>query len=183
MIKHIVGFVIFTFIIGTSALVAALFSPVQQKFKSVTVSSGDHYTYKRRKRCRRKKRPKPRPHFKRSYRRELRSAGIIQAIYDVRNNTLTTSHDVKKMSYRRKGATHFHFYVKDGAGTRHVATERVVSNLQAPKIVGVFDGLKGLDTYENLYVISEYKSYRSNWSAAPRFDDTLAVPVLIKNRY
>lgn len=57
MIKHIVGIVLFTFIVGTSAAIACLFGVVTERTNSVS----EHKSYrvykdkKRKKRCRKKR--------------------------------------------------------------------------------------------------------------------------------
>ena len=175
MIKHIAGFIIFTFVIGTSALIAALLNPVQQTVRSVKVSRGyDHYSS--RKRCKKKrKRKRRKARFTR-----LRSMALTQAVYDSKNDIFETSLDVRGISPRRSGSIYFHFYVKDESGIEHLGSERVATRLRARNVVKTIDWLKYVESFDNVYVMAEFRNRRSS-GQVPVFDASKAVPVLTKH--
>ena len=182
MIKHIVGFIIFTFIIGTSALIAALFNPVQQNVRSVRVSR-DYPVYTSRKRCRKRKKRKRRPRTQREYRNLKVSTGITQAVFNPKKNELTTSHDFGNETRRFEREMVFHFYVKDGNNVRHVMSRPLPSHPVTKNSINWFDGLNGIVRDGNLYIMQTYGEVKGDWNNAPEFDEAKATPVLIRNNY
>ena len=131
MIKHIVGFIIFTFVIGTSALIAALFNPVQKTVGSVKISRGyDHYSS--RKRCKKKRRPKrPRVYINGA------DASLTQAVFYPGNGMLLTSRAVDRSESMTRKTVALHFYFLEESGARHVMSRPT----PIPNKTGVFDRL------------------------------------------
>ncbi len=176
MTKHIAGIMLFTFIVGTSAVIAGLFYETPREFKSFSVRE-DHRSYKRKKR---KKRCRPhRGHY--SEQRGLVSVGIAKAVFDATSGLLTASHTVEPSSYEKhRGTLVYHFYVKDEYGTRHVKSERVWGSLESSNLVSPSEWLQNRHSTENLYVASEYRRVNGTWRVAPKFEDSNAIKVLIK---
>jgi len=180
MIKHIVGFIIFTFVIGTSALIAALFNPVQQNVSSVRVSN-DYTVYKSRKRCRKKKKRKPKRPRILLNQFEYWDA---QAVYDAKSNLLTTANvgDNPEFETDSDRFLVYHIYAKNQAGARHLTSVQVNSGFASSSKITWVDSSRQLAGNENLYLIPQFKNRRYSSDEAPTFNEHLAIPVLIKNR-
>jgi hypothetical protein len=178
MTKHIAGLILFTFIVGTSAVVAGLFYEAPSKTRSFSIRK-DYRSYKRKRRKRRcRKHRKPR-----IVERGLAGAELKQALFDQSTGLLTASHGSgTALNDGRRGTLVYHFYVKDEFGTRHIRSERVWGAFEGSKVISDFEWLSNRNSNENLYVASEYKDFRSFWKIAPKFDESNAVPVLIKGK-
>lgn len=176
MTKHIAGFILFSLIVGTSAVVASLIGDAPDKMRSFTIR--DDYAFykrkKRRRRCRRRRKP-------REYRAKIVSHEITGAVFNRDTGLLTTSHTLRKLPYGEKRAKLvYHFYVSDEFETRHLRSQEVWGiALDSPTIVKNFEWLNRIDSKENVYVIAEYRGFRDSKSV-PEFDEVKAVRVLIR---
>ena len=178
MTKHIVGLVLFTFIIGTSAVIAGLFGDTPKNMNSFVIGDS-HKVYKRKKRRKRRcRKRRERPHF---FQKRLISTGITQAVFDANTGLLTTSHAVKAANRgAKRGYLVYHFYVKNEFGTKHVRSERVLRAFKSSNMMSGFRWLNNQRSKDNLYIISEYKRFRHGWREPLEFDESRAIPILIK---
>lgn len=176
MTKHIAGIMLFTFIVGSSAVIAGLFYEAPLELRSFS-STDEYVSHKRKKRKRR-----CRSHKKRhATERGLVSVGIAEAVFDKNSGLLTASHTVEPSSLNeRRGSLVYHFYVKDELGARHVKSERVWVPLESSNMVSAFEWLQNRHSTDNLFVASEYRDVRSFSRIAPKFEDSNATPVVIR---
>ncbi|MEZ5347023.1 MAG: hypothetical protein R2681_15855 [Pyrinomonadaceae bacterium] len=172
MTKHIAGILLFSFIVGISAVVAGLFYVAPQKTNYFSSYSDGEYCKRKKKRRHRHRKPrKPR----------LENVGpanfmVTDAVFDKNTGYLTTYHYVKDVqSLPERKAFVYHFFVKDEAGTQYLRSERVWTGLGSPRLVSSFDWLSELDKSQNVYVMSGFSM------SEPEFNSSLAVPVLIKD--
>jgi len=175
MTKHIVGLIIFTLIVGTSAIIAGIFGYMTTPGAD-SVSVSDNLLYRiesRRHRCGRKRRKprKPRP-------REI-SATVTQATFDEASRTLTTAIDFSD-SDLFDGDLELHFFVKDAYGTQYLKKETISVSDAKSVYENTFGWLNRLESRENLYVIAQVKSSDDRSDYQPSFDSGKATPVLIK---
>ena len=173
MTKHIVGIILFTFIVGTSAVVAGLFDVVTSKAKSVVVKE-NYRVYKkkkRKKRCRRKRR---KPH------RVNVEANVAQAVYDKKLNQLTTSL-VFSRNLKRSVEVDLHFFVKDEFGTQYLKKETLYASNSNNTYENSFTWFNRLESKENLYVMAKVRNSREKWDYQPGFIPSKATPVLLKS--
>ncbi len=173
MTKHIAGIILFTFIVGTSAVIAGLLYSPEHKSRAFVFYNDDYS------RCRKKKKRRRKPRRMRFVRHD-QNVAINQAVFDTTTNLFAVSH-ADQNDLRRGRILVYHFYVKDENGTRHVRSERVSNRAYAPNVVNDFIWLANRTSRENLYVAAEIKGKRSVWNIAPKFENSGAVPVLIKN--
>ncbi|MEZ5425217.1 MAG: hypothetical protein R2747_03025 [Pyrinomonadaceae bacterium] len=185
MTKHIVGIIIFSFIVGTSAVIGSLFYTVPGP-DSVSVTETDNYVYKKKKkrRCRRKKR---RP------RQELNGEATIkiqQAVF----NQATRKLDTRILLEREDDSTEavdvaLHFFVSDKYSTRHLATEFISVSPQlfgatekGQRFSNSFSWLTDLQTRENLYVMPEVVGDRNSYlKNPPTFNPFEATAILLNS--
>lgn len=122
--------------------------------------------------------------------RELAKVKVNQAVLNPKTNQLNTSLTVERFnsSTGHLGVT-YHFFVKEGAATQYLSSETVViepnfneENKANHEIISSYNWLDNFDTKNNLYVIAE-SSYNgfSRRSSIPRFDESIAAPVLLMN--
>jgi hypothetical protein len=168
MTKHIVGLIIFTLIVGTSAVIAGIFSYITTKpnVDTVTVYE-DSGVYKRKKRCRKKRKPRP---------REI-SATVLQATFDAAGKKLTTEIFVSETDV--ESDLELHFFVKDAYGTQYLKKETITVSSEENLYENSFGWLNRLESKENLYIVAKVKRAYSRWDYQPRFDAEKATPVLI----
>ena len=186
MRKHIVGFIIFNFIVGTSLIVAAFFYQ-KPKFESVVITPVTSETYTRS--CWK---------GKSRFINNTTSAKVTQAIFDSKTQELKTELFVQADDEKSLKTTEvaLHFFVKDGNSTRYLATENLTNrngvmkdsfdmsdykNMKATFLVNSsYEWLDDLESRENLYVVPEiiqnaplYDDY------TPEFDELNATPVTL----
>ncbi len=182
MKKHIIGFAIFSLIVGTTAFIYAMFNVVRVE----EVPAPTYYqTYSPTKSCWKMKRE-----LRES---KLDSPKISQAVFNLKTKQLDWKLDTPEIA----APIRLHFFVKDENGTRYIASEQILSSGLRSGQVGMdkraidMEGREGevkftssylsldnLDSYENLYVIAErVPQTRVNYQ--PKFDAVKATAVLV----
>ncbi|MGI8543443.1 MAG: hypothetical protein ACR2MD_08175 [Aridibacter sp.] len=167
MTKHLAGIILFTFIIGSSAIIAGLFYQAPEA-KIITVR--ENFTVykkkKRKSRCR-----KRRPHT------EKASVNLSAAIFDSSANRLTAIIDFEdnRNSY---GEVDLNFFVNDKYGIRFLKTERIYVSSPVHRYTKILDWLGRLDSRENLYVIPQIHNEENDKWSSPVFNSYEAIPVL-----
>ncbi len=189
MNKHVVGFILFNLIVGTSIIIAAFFYQIP-KFESVVVTPVTSETYTRS--CWK---------GNKRYANKMTSVKITQAVFDSKTEELKlelfVQSDVKsfkniKVSFKNIKVA-LHFFVKDGDSTRYLATEKLTDekmdkvNIDLSEgakitflITSSYDWLGNLNSRENLYVIPELTSNANTYGDyTPVFDEANATPVTL----
>ncbi len=196
MKKHIIGVIIFSFIVGTSAFVAAFFYQTLKSEQPQEVDSSNVYVTS-----------EPYTHScwkgNRNYETKSVSPKVTQAILDRQARTLETELFIQideKSSKNIKPV--LHFFVKDGNSTRYLATYKlpgetmdVTKNHDMSEIYDTSDKkmikaewnitlslemLGNINSYENLYVVPEIVSNVNSYrDYTPVFDELNATPVTV----
>ncbi len=185
MNKHIIGLIIFSFIVGMSAIIAGFFVPMPQmpKIDSVKVSEANDYVYRGSTSCKKKKR-KPQP---KDY-NELASAKVSQAVFDLNKKQLDTQFTIERADDLTETVkVALHFFVNDRFGVQHIKTEFVtltpnfdIGDKAMTIKTSSFRWLNNLESRENLYVIAEVVTDSYNYNNyAPVFDSYEATAVLL----
>lgn len=172
MTKHIVGLIIFTLIVGTSAIIAGLFGYVTTSEKtSVQTYNEDYRSYKkkRKKRCRKHRKPRP---------KEV-SAMVSQAVFDETNKNLTTEIAFENF-FESEGEIDLHFFVQDGFGIQYLKRETIKVSSYENVYENSFGWLNRLESRENLYVVAKFKPDVESDYSMEFFDGKNATPVLVK---
>lgn len=184
MNKHIVGFILFNLIVGTSIIIAAFFYQIP-KYESVYVTPVTSETYTRS--CWK---------GNKRYANKMTSAKVTQAVFDSKTQELKTELFVQSNKKIFKDIkVVLHFFVKDGDSTRYLATEDLTNNKGDMK--GIYDvserrmtkatflvtfdyqWLGDLKSSENLYVMPEVIDTEMNKDYTPVFDEVNATPVTL----
>lgn len=188
MNKHIVGFILFNLIVGTSLIIAALSYSVP-KFDSVVVpATAETYTHS----CWKNKS---------RFINNTTSPTVTQAVFDSRKHELEIEvffqSDAKSIEDMRLA---LHFFVKDGDSTRFVATENLshekiditdtqdISDIydtserrmQKAEVSGTFSPgwLGDLKSHENLYIVPQIVPNAPYYDGyTPVFNEANATPV------
>jgi hypothetical protein len=173
MSKHIFGFILFSLIVGISAIIYGFFALPSPLVLPVYVFENQP---EKRKSCR-----------KETYSRVERAsvnAKVVQAVFNSNTNQL----DIDLILERKNSLTDYatvslHFFAKDGAETRYLRTEKVnltPNNKMMHSITESYDWLDDLKSRGNLYVvpqtIGDGESYQR---LMPRFDETNAMPITL----
>lgn len=169
MKKHYFGFALFSFIVGTAAVIYAMFNVVNVEEVPVPSYSA---TYSPSKSCWKMK-------------RELRESNIgspiiRQAIFNLKTKQLKW--ELAAPETNSKIA--LHFFIKDENGTRYI------NSVLAPtfgyeygtmKATSSYLWLDNLESYENLYITAEPVSSGAykNKNFQPKFDASRATAVLV----
>jgi hypothetical protein len=188
MNKHIVGLIIFSFIVGISAIIASFFVQMPQipTLDQVRVSGENPYIYRGHKSCGKKKR-KPRP---RDY-SELASAKVSQAVFDLDKKQLDTEFTIERTNDSTETVNvALHFFVNDRYGVQSIATEFITLNPNfdigdkaVTTKISSFKWLNNLESRENLYVMPEVVTNEYNYTNyPPTFDSSEATAVLLSPR-
>ncbi len=180
MFKHLAGFVIFSFIVGTSAFISGLFYEIPSS-DSVFVKDQPIRVFSKRS-CRK---------YKKKYKAgKLTDLKLKQAVFNLKTKQLDTSFVMKRKSeYTNRVSIGLHFFAKDADGTRYLATEKVNLNpvfddygIAEQDAVSYFLWLDDLQNYENLYVVPEAnyskRDYLQNKFSIPDFDEADAFSVI-----
>lgn len=172
MTKHVAGFILFTFIVAASGIIAALFYTVPST--DAVLVKDEYITARkfkkiRKKHCRMMKRDNSKA-----------SADITLAIFDSRKSVLTASIDFED-ERKNYGSVDLHFFVSDRYGTRFLKTERMLVSTAADNYDKTLEWMGRLEIKENLYVIAEARTDDSDVFSVPDFDHSKAMPILILN--
>lgn len=188
MKKHIIGIIVFSFIVGTSAFVAAFFYHTLKSEQPQDIDASNVYVMS-----------EPYTHSCwKNYKTKSVSVNVSQAIFDSKTGELKTELFVqsKDSSFKNINVS-LMFFIKDGDSTRYLATENLtnrngemkgsfdMSDAQNMKaIFGVnssYQWLDDLESHENLYVVPEITLNAGNtygkFTAA--FDELNATPVTV----
>ncbi|HXH69648.1 MAG TPA: hypothetical protein VNI60_04790 [Pyrinomonadaceae bacterium] len=168
MIKHYFGFALFSFIVGTTAVVYAIFNVVN--VNEVTVPN--YSTYSPAKSCWKMKRE--------SRGSNLSAPTIKQAIFNLKTKQLSWELSAPETNSNIA----LHFFVKDENGTRYINSmvkQAFRHEYGTTKAVSSYLWLDNLESYENLYVIAEPVSSGAyiDKNFQPKFDQSKAVAVLV----
>ena len=180
MNKHIAGFILFNLIVGSSAVVAALFYEVP-KIETIRVFEELPVTYSGRS-CWRSGR---------NFENGQVNAKIVQAVFDENTNQLDMDLYLERKNHSTDYAgVKLHFFVKNGSETRYLATEKVdltpnfnLDDKATQSISQSYKWLNNLKSHENLYVVPQTTFDADNYKKiAPRFDELNAAPVMVAER-
>lgn len=168
MIKHYFGFALFSFIVGTSAVIYAMFNVVNVGEVSVT----NYSTYSPTKSCWKMKRQL----------RETNAASpvIKQAIFNLK----TKQFNWELAAPVADGKIALHFFSSNANGTRYINTVFAPAygdEYGTIKAANSYPWLNNLQSYENLFVSAElvspdaykYKNFR------PKFDVNKVTAVMV----
>lgn len=173
MAKHIVGLILFSFIVGTSAVVAGLFASAPERSRSF--SSSKYFSINKRKKRRRRCCCR-----KRRRRMENVSVTITNAEYDLVGHRLATTVSFGEGA-PGKADLDLHFYVRDEHGTRYLKTETVPASTWTQRYVNRFPWLERFGEKRDLYIIPQLKTLNNGWTTPPAFDVVRAAPVRLRN--
>lgn len=170
MTKHIAGLILFSLIVGTSAIIAGIFGVASEQVNLVTVKE-NYRVYKkkkRKKRCRRRCR-----HFG----DKNVSVEIKNAVYNKSSEDFIMNIEVdSKSNCRGNDRMYLNFFVKDADGIRYMST---VTTEVLPTTKTVAKKLAVLSAYAetgNVYVTTGKTSDTETYGG---FDETRAEPILI----
>ena len=186
MNKHIIGLIIFSFIVGMSAIIASFFIPMPQmpKIDSVSVSESNEYIYRGSTSCKKRK-PRPKDYS------HLASAKVSQAVFDLNKKQLDTQFTIERADASTETVkVALHFFVNDRFTVQHIKTEFItlapnfdIGDKAMTTKISSFRWLTHLESHENLYVMSEVVTDSDNYKkSAPVFDSFEASAVLLSPR-
>ena len=166
MKKHIIGFALFSFIVGTTAFIYAMFNIVRVvEVPAPTYSQ----TYSSKTSCWRTKQQLRESNFG--------SSVIEQAVFNLK----TEQFSLKLKTAQTDLPIALHFFVKDSNETRYIYSEQNITGSRGGelKFISSRFSLDNLDSDENLYVIGEFvsPSERYNKNFQPEFDASRATAV------
>lgn len=177
MTKHIAGFILFSFIVGVSGVIAFVFGELPQPEKTNVLNVP---RFESRTRC-----------SKRSYEyfdTSKTSVKVVQAVFNERTKLLDTDLVIEREdSSTQSVIVTLQFFAKDSKGARYLASEnyyfkpdfgnRNVAILATPS--RLYQWLDNLTSQETLYVIAETASNKDGYSKnQPVFDEHKAVSVI-----
>ncbi len=185
MKKHIIGFAIFSLIVGTTAFIYAMFNVVRVE----EVPAPTYYqTYSPTKSCWKMKRE-----LRES---KLDSPKVVQAVFNMKTKQLNW----ELVAPTIDSPIALHFFIKDKHGARYFASEKNIRSLSnrgklnytatsnsangTSKVINItssYSWLENLTSYENLYVIAEFAQTAkiSDNNFQPEFDAEKATAVLV----
>ncbi len=185
MKKHLFGFALFSFIVGTTAFIYAMLNIVNIREVPVPAYSA---TYSPTKSCWKMKRESVEPKFD--------SPKISQAVLNLKTKEFNWKLETPEIG----APIALHFFVEDKKGVRYIASEQVLmvvgrnmseemdkrlinvsGSLGKVKFTGSYLSLDNINAYQNLYLIAEFVSISQirNNNFQPEFDAEKAIPVLI----
>lgn len=178
MNKHIFGFILFSLIVGTSAFIYGFFFTPLATIQPVSVFE---VRTEKRKSCRKET-------YSRVERGEV-TAKVVQAVFNSNTNQLDMDLFLeRKNSSTDNVAVRLHFFVKDGAKTRYLATEKVdltpdfnLDDKATHSITSSYEWLDNLKSRENLYVVPQTIG-NTEREFTPVFDEAKATSVIILSR-
>lgn len=178
MNKHIFGFILFSLIVGTSAIIYGFFVAPFVPIQPIQVFENQ-------------------PEKRKSCRKEIYSrvesgkvnAKVVQAVFNQNTNQL----DMDLFLERKNNSTDnvavwLEFFVKEGAKTRYLATEKVnltpdfnLDDKATHSITSSYEWLDNLKSRENLYVVPQTFG-NTQRGFTPVFDEAKATSVIILSR-
>lgn len=171
MKQHIVGALLFSFIVATAGVISFFFTelPSVEGVKAPELPR----TFGYRLGCRKQYKSFPVNDGKFSVR-------ALQSVLNLKTKQLETDLLIKRENRSVQFVTvSLHFFTKDGQGTRYLATEKAwvepffnSGNEALHSITSAYKWLDNLESYENLYVVAE------TTSSLPEFSESDAVAVL-----
>ena len=174
MTKHIAGIILFTFIVGTSAVVAGLFYEAPAKVRSYSYGYEPWH-------CKKKKRKKRRRHRRPRFVAMAPSSNIVSAVYDKQSGVFEATLSSRVFDSRTRSLANvaYLFFVKDENGASFVGSTTAQGSNISRSLAQELSWLKTQELKGNLYVMIENSPGRT--LNIPAFDSGKAVPVLIKN--
>ncbi len=174
MKKHVVGFILFNLIVGTSAIIAALFYEMP-KIDSVDVPETP-VIYTRS--CWRMRKNLQSPQV---------NAKITQAVFNENTDQLDMDLFLERKNHSTENVSvSLQFFVKDGNQTRYLATETFnltpdfdLDDKAAQSVTFSYKWLDDLKSHENLYIVPQTAATENYTRLAPRFDEASAAPVTV----
>lgn len=179
MNKHTFGFLLFSFIVGTSAIIYGFFFAPSPLVHPVYVFENQPEP---RKSCRKER-------FKQIEGGDVR-AKVLQAVLNQNTNQLDMNFSLdSKNNLMNEISVRLDFFVKDGKKTRFLASENVTLDhdfnvdYESTSTVNLsIDWLKDLKSVENLYVVPQtQRNFEKYNETTPRFDKANATPVTVAN--
>lgn len=185
MKRHIIGLIIFGFIISVTAVIASFFVKMPPIPVLEPVFESRDFVYSGGKHCP-GKRKKPRPKESGI----LTSVKVTQAVFDVKKKQLDTQFLIERGDEAIETVNvALHFFVYDQFGVQHIADEFVTLNpnfdmgdVAISKNIASFKWLTNLESRENLYVISVVTDKPGNRLNPPEFNSSEATAVLLSPR-
>lgn len=177
MTKHIVGLIIFSFIVGISAFVAGLFAASSGVPSVSPVYVFDKYASEKKRKKKRRCRPHRSLHY-RDWDNTLQSVTLKSADYDVATSEFSTVAAFGK-DVPEEFNLDLYFYVSDNNGTRFITTETLEASSWTRNYEDSFGWLSRFQQPENLYVIAHVRTLDDDYSDPPVFDIDKATPVTI----
>jgi hypothetical protein len=170
MKKHLLGFALFSFIVGTAIFIYAMLNIVN--IEEVTAPNYSPNYYSKATTCWKMKHESNRTNFG--------SPMVKQAIFNLESKQLKWELDTSGVD----APIALNFFIKDENGTRYVNSTFVPMLAYRNGLVTAtssYEWLDNLDSYENLYVIAEPISFgeRGNYNLPMKFDASKATPVLL----
>ena len=176
MTKHVAGFILFSFIVAVSGIVAFIFAEIPQPEKTVEFRVP---RVESKNRCHKSGYG--------SYENSNASVKVAQSVFNERTGLLDTNLFVRRENASTQGLTvALHFFVKDLKGARHLATENYYFKPDFNRLneatVAIpsrsYEWLDNVTSQENLYVIAETNRQTDYKKSQPDFDENKATAVI-----
>lgn len=176
MTKHVAGFILFSFIVTVSSVVAFIFAEIPQPEK-VSEFTVPKYTSKTR--CFK--------NFSNDYENSRTSVKVVQAVFNERTKQLDTDLFIQReTSLTKSVSVVLHFFAKDIKGARYLASEKVwlepnfnVEDKATHAITSSYQWLDNLSSHENLYVIADTTNHKAGYKKyVPAFDENKAAAII-----
>lgn len=175
MTKHIIGSILFSFIVGVSGFLALIFGELPQPEKTTFINIP---RVESKSRCHKKNYG--------YYDSSKPSISVVQAVFNQRTGLLDTNLVIKREDSSIKNVTFaLHFFAKDANQTRYLTSEsyflkpdfegrNIASQSLPSRSYRWFDDLS---FGENVYVIADTEKYGSS-DSVPVFDESKATAVI-----
>ncbi len=177
MNRHIFGFILFSLIVGVSAIIYNFFFAPLAAIQPVYVFENQTQ-------------PRNYFHSEKFKRPGKTNAEVVQAVFD--QNTSQMDVDLfldRKNNSMDEVAVRLDFFVKDGIKTRFLASEEILlpqfdfDNESTESVTLSYEWLNDLESVENLYVVPQTIRNADSYSeTTPRFDKANAMPVTVVNK-
>lgn len=172
MTKHVIGAIIFSLIVGTSAFIGGLFAAPNVN-NNVDYSLGS-YGDKCRKR-RKKKRKRRRPHN--FHRWHNASVSILTAEYDRSTGRLETNFSFSGVP--EEFDIELQFFVIDRYGKRYIKTETIPGSSWTLMYENRYSWIASFEQTDDLYLKASLKDRGDSWTSPPNSFGNGFVPVKI----